>query len=223
MATCTCGSPDTGQLKTSLTGHTAAILSTAFSPVDHNVLASGSADGTARLWDPLTWKVKATLGHESPVWSITFRPDGSMLASGAEDGKVRQWELTSIALCCDRDPANDFNTLDAAGNSSPTNIWSDGTTMWVADGFNGKLYAYDMSARTRDAAKDFYSLRGNGNTRPAGIWSDGKTMWIADGFDEKLYAYDMSARTRDAAKDFYSLRGNGNTRPVGIWSDGTTM
>ena len=36
--------PDTGQLKTTLTGHTAAILSTAFSPVDHNVLASGSAD-----------------------------------------------------------------------------------------------------------------------------------------------------------------------------------
>ena len=46
--------PDTGQLKTTLTGHTAAILSTAFSPVDHNVLASGSADGTIRLWNAET-------------------------------------------------------------------------------------------------------------------------------------------------------------------------
>ena len=31
-----------------------------------------------------------------------------------------------------RDPDEDFDTLDDAGNDSPEGIWSDGTTMWVA-------------------------------------------------------------------------------------------
>lgn len=35
-----------------------------------------------------------------------------------------------------RDNAKDFNTLSAAGNHSPTALWSDGTAMWVIDGIS---------------------------------------------------------------------------------------
>ncbi|MDE2799410.1 MAG: cadherin-like beta sandwich domain-containing protein [Gemmatimonadota bacterium] len=38
----------------------------------------------------------------------------------------------------------DFNTLRAAGNRSIDGIWSDGTTMWVADDWDEKIYAYNM-------------------------------------------------------------------------------
>ena len=33
------------------------------------------------------------------------------------------------------------NTLAAAGNEYPTDIWSDNTTMWVADWSDNKIYA----------------------------------------------------------------------------------
>ena len=56
------------------------------------------------------------------------------------------------------DPAKDFDTLIAAGNSSSRGIWSDGTTMWVADWDDHKLYAYDLATKERDAAKDFDTL-----------------------------------------------------------------
>ena len=32
-----------------------------------------------------------------------------------------------------RDANKDFDTLSAAGNNTPAGLWSDGTTMWVAD------------------------------------------------------------------------------------------
>ena len=43
--------------------------------------------------------------------------------------------LTGLALPRDMPHVSDkdFDTLRAAGNRNPTGIWSDGTTMWVAD------------------------------------------------------------------------------------------
>ena len=89
-----------------------------------------------------------------------------------------------------RDVGSDF-ILDAA-NGYPTGIWSDGTTMWVADFADDKLYAYRMSDRSRDSGKDFDTLSVAGNGSPVGIWSDGTTMWASDFADGKLYAYRMS-------------------------------
>ena len=44
----------------------------------------------------------------------------------------------------------DFNTLAGAGNTTPTGMWSDGTTMWVVnDGNPEKIYAYDLATKAR--------------------------------------------------------------------------
>ena len=118
-----------------------------------------------------------------------------------------------------RDVGSDF-ILDAA-NGYPTGIWSDGTTMWVADFEDAKLYAYRMSDRTRDADRDFTLDAAHGS--PVGIWSDGTTMWASDFADGKLYAYRMSDRSRDSGKDFDTLSAVGNDNPESIWSDRTTM
>ena len=116
-----------------------------------------------------------------------------------------------------RNPAKDINNL--ALNSNPYGIWSDGTTMWVADPIDNKIYAYNLSTKARDAAKDVNTLGGN----PRGIWSDGTTMWVAHS-SSGIVAYSMSTKARDAAKDFITtLDAAGNNTPYGIWSDGTTM
>ena len=119
--------------------------------------------------------------------------------------------------------ANDFDTLDAAGNNVPRGIWSDGTTMWVAELGDTKIYAYNLSDQERDDTKDFDTLEAAGNNVPRGIWSDGTTMWVADSQDAKIYAYNLSTKARDADKDFDTLEAAGNDNPWGIWSDETTM
>ena len=88
-------------------------------------------------------------------------------------------------------PGKDIDGLSAAGNDDPEGIWSDGTTMWVADETDEKLYAYDLASGARVPGKDFDSLDAAGNGDPEGIWSDGTTMWVVDDpwFGEKVYAY----------------------------------
>ncbi len=128
-----------------------------------------------------------------------------------------------------RVPDLDFDTR-AAGNSRSEGIWSDGTTMWVADYAHEKIYAYNLRTKKPDLNKDFDTLRGAGNRFPQGIWSDGTTMWVADSdgwvanySDRKIYAYNLRTNARDPNKDFNTLRDAGNRRPQGIWSNGTTM
>ena len=129
----------------------------------------------------------------------------------------------NAATFTERNPAQDFDNLKTAGNTSPQGLWSNGATMWVADGADGKLYAYKTADKTRDPLKDFNTLDAAGNDLPTGLWSNGTTMWVTDWQDKKIYAYKMSDKSRDPAKDFDTLIAAGNIRPTGIWSDGATM
>ena len=121
-------------------------------------------------------------------------------------------------------PAN--ITLDA-DNYHAGDIWSDGTTIWVADHDDTYLYAYALTPGAtyggRDSDKDIDLA--DGNDDPKGIWSDGTTMWVVDNGDRKLYAYALtpgeSYGNRDSAQEF-DLHSD-NSRSHGIWSDGTTM
>ena len=125
-----------------------------------------------------------------------------------------------------RDPNNDFNTLQAAGNTfaqCPTGLWSDGTTLWVADSDDAKIYAYNLSTKARDPNNDFNTLQAAGNNAPSGLWSDGFTLWVADYQDAKIYAYNLSTKARDPNNDFNTLQAAGNNTPSGLWSDGSTM
>ncbi len=76
-----------------------------------------------------------------------------------------------------RNPAQDLDTLKAAGNNNPSGLWSDGTTIWVADANDDKLYAYNLATKQRDPAEDFDILSVAGNNSPRDLWSDGTTMW----------------------------------------------
>ena len=71
----------------------APVRSIAFAP-DGQTLASGSRDGTVRLWRVADGTLLRTLeGHTAWVRSVAFAPDGQTLASGSEDGTVRLWGL----------------------------------------------------------------------------------------------------------------------------------
>ena len=165
------------------------------------------------------------------VWILALMPAivGYLpTGSGGEDGNLGESQKITLAACCDRTAGKDINTLATAGNDEPEGIWSDGTTMWVADdqfGGDEKIYAYAMVSGDRDPGKDFDTLDDAGNGEPEGIWSDGTTMWVADDpwFGEKIYAYVIATKARDIDKDINTLEAAGNDNPEGIWSDGTTM
>ena len=80
-------------LARTLSGHTSEVWAMAFSP-DGRLLATGSQDGTARLWDPATGQHQRTLtGHTSEVVAVAFSPDGRLLATASGDKTTRVWDL----------------------------------------------------------------------------------------------------------------------------------
>ena len=115
------------------------------------------------------------------------------------------------------DATKEFNLH--ADNGHATGIWSNGTTIWVADDDDDKLYAYALDGGARQTSKEFNLHSDNAN--PWGIWSDGTTIWVSDSSDRNLYAYALNGGARQTSQEF-NLH-SGNDRPTGIWSNGTTM
>ena len=79
-----------------LAGHADEVHSVAFSR-DGKILASGSLDGTVRLWDAATHRQIGSplTGHTGGVNSVAFSPDGKILASGSDDDTVRLWDAAT--------------------------------------------------------------------------------------------------------------------------------
>ncbi len=133
-----------------------------------------------------------TLQAAGNTFPLGFWSDGETIwVSDLFDGKIYAYDMATKA----RVSGKDFDTLKAAGNADPNGgprgIWSDGMTMWVADSYKGKVYAYDMATKARVPGREFNTLDAAGNWIPIGIWSDGETMWVTDSQDTKIYAYRM--------------------------------
>ena len=116
---------------------------------------------------------------------------------------------------------HDLDGLIAAENEGATGVWSNGTTFWVVDYDDGKIYAYNADG-THDSANDFNTLTAAGNTRPLGLWSDEATMWVTQENTLRIYAYNMGTKAQDTTKEFNTLATE-NIAPQGIWSNGITM
>lgn len=82
----------------SLSGHSRTVSSIAYSPLDNGrLLASGSDDGTIRVWDSFNGTCLAVLnGHRDCVGSVTFSADGMRLASASDDFFVRLWDVSQL-------------------------------------------------------------------------------------------------------------------------------
>ena len=116
--------------------------------------------------------------------------------------------------------AADLDTLNSAGNVSPGGLASDGSTMWVADEVELRLYAYDLRREARTPDLDITLDPEQG--APGGMWTDGTTIRVYDVDDRKLYAYVAETGERDESKD---LDWPADTFPhhYGVWSNGDTM
>jgi uncharacterized protein (TIGR03066 family) len=81
-----------------LKGHTAGVVSAAFSP-DGTRIVTGSNDNTARVWNAESGaEVLRLKGHSEGVTSATFSLDGTRIVTASSDNTVRVWDAKSGVL-----------------------------------------------------------------------------------------------------------------------------
>ena len=78
--------------------NTAKVSKLVFSP-DSKTMATGSTDGTLRLYGVEDWKVRATFrarpDKENSVHRVAFTPDGKTLVEASNDQTVRLWDIAT--------------------------------------------------------------------------------------------------------------------------------
>ena len=158
-----------------------------------------------------------TLSTLTASTSYTYKAYDKTNCNSADE--IAAVTFTTAVTPGSRDSSKDFGTLTAAGNTTPDGIWSDGTTMWVSDTGDDKVYAYTLASKARDAGKDI-SL--SGITVHVGMGADGTTMWVSDAnTTDKLFAYSVSGKSRDTSKDITLHADNRNT--YSLWANSATI
>ncbi|KAL4879454.1 hypothetical protein BJY04DRAFT_220050 [Aspergillus karnatakaensis] len=129
---------ESGVLQKTLDGHSRGVTSLEFLP-NSQALASGSDDGTIKIWDIRAEALQQPDGsedhgrHTSSVYCTSLSPDGQLLASSSKDGIIKLCNLSTGNLhwtrACPSESvlalafSPDGRLLASTGRQNMVNIW----------------------------------------------------------------------------------------------------
>ncbi|KAJ2131846.1 Coronin-like protein crn1 [Coemansia sp. RSA 921] len=171
--------------------HQGAVLDTAFSPFDDNVIASAAEDHQVMIWrvpedleereEDVTEPIKVLRGHGRKVGHVAWNPVAEgVLAASSSDNTVRIWDVESAEV---------RQTLGGFGDTVMSIAWSPDGTQLAATCRDKKLRIFD--ARTGRVEHEAASHTGIKGSRVVWLGADrlattgfsrtsGREVWVWD-------------------------------------------
>jgi WD40 repeat protein len=191
---CSGGTPsDTGFIKVfdatsgaelcTMTGHTDPVRSIAYSP-DGQRLASGSDDGTAKLWDAKSGKLLRTIAERdssiTAIGAVGFSPDGKRLAGAiTEDATVRIWDTATGRPLC--------KLQGHTGNVTRLAFSPDGQRLATAS------EDHTVKVWSTDTGRELVTLAGHADGVAGVAFSPGGGRLASAGYDNTVRVWDSAS------------------------------
>jgi WD40 repeat protein len=205
-------------LSSALTVGTGGVGTVAFGP-DGHTLASGTNNGTVRLWDvadpvhPKPLAKPLTVG--TAVFSMAFSPDGHTLISGNYDGTIRLWNVADP-----RRPLVIQQTPRAGTGAVYSVTFSPDGQMMASGDIDGTVQLWNV-ADPRHPAQLGQPLIGSGPVLTVAFSPDGHTLAAGgDGGTVRLWNVAKPAHPKPLGR---SLTGVGDVFSVVFSPDGHTL
>ena len=186
-----------------LEGHTDLVRSVAFSP--DGTLASGSWDGTAKLWNTKTRKQIATFSQgrrtDTRVVSVAFSPNGEILA--VVSSELGLWDVaTKQQIFTHRGEGHPYSVAFSPDGTLAIGLW------------NGTVELLDVGTKRQIA-----TLKGHTNWVRSVAFSQDGTLLASGSNDGMIRLWDVMAREQIA-----TLKGYTNwVRSVAFSPNGTML
>ncbi len=180
----------TRTLEATLEEHDRGVVTVVFSP-DGTSLASGSCDGTIRIWDVAARRRRHELSGLSGVSELAFSPDGQLLASAGEGNIVTLWDVetgTETSRLTDLR----WPVYGVAFSSDGALLITGGGAPEYRPGAQSELKVWDVAKRSVVA-----TLEGHEGAVLAVRFSPDGLSLATGGLDETIRLWDVkSARSR---------------------------
>jgi TIR domain/Protein of unknown function (DUF421)/WD domain, G-beta repeat len=181
---------------------------------DGLLLVTGSADGTARVWDLASGGERARFTHDDGVMAVAVSADGRLVAAGATDHTARVWELASGREHSrfDHDESLTAVALDADGALLATGSFDPTARVWdVVSGEQRTRANHDSMVASVALSPDGRLLATGSADHTARVWDAGS------GRERTWVGHDAAVDAVALGPDGDLLATGGEDRTARVW------